>query len=184
MHQPTHRFLPCARFGAVSLLFAPVLLAGCAESSLPNLTTGSLFGSKPDAQAAAAPKKPELRNDPLARTLQVSRVAARAKRCGFNFDPDKLKANFIASEGGQPGADAATLAKLDQNYTVTYNATLKVISGEEGYCSEGRNAHVRADLARHLAGDFAPSQAYVQAEEPGLFTFGGGGLFGGEKQEL
>ncbi len=157
---------------------ATLMLAGCAESSVPSLTTGSLFGAT--QTPVAAPKKPELRNDPLARTLQVSRVAARAQRCGYNFDPARLKTSFMSYEGAQGGADAATLAKLDQNYTVTYNATLKVISGDEGYCSEARNAHIKGDLTRHLAGDFAPSLSFAQAESDGIFSFGGG-LFGGEK---
>lgn len=169
------------------LLTAVVVLAvsGCAEASLPTLTTGSLFGSKPDAQAAAAaatPQKPVLRNDPIARALQVSRVSARAQRCGFYFDAAKLKANFLASEGAQPGADTASIAKLDQTFTVTYNATSKVIVGEEGYCSEARNAHIKADLTRHLAGDFAPSLGFEKAEDDSLFSFGGG-LFGGKKPE-
>ena len=157
---------------------ATALLAGCAESALPNLTTGSLFGAT--QSQPVAPKKPELRNDPLARTLQVSRVAARAQRCGYNFDPARLKNSFMASEGAQGGSDAAALAKLDQNYTVTYNATLKVISAEEGYCSDARNAHIKSDLTRHLAGDFAPSPAFAQVENDSIFSFGGG-LFGGEK---
>lgn len=159
-----------------------LLLAGCAEASLPSLTTGSLFGSKPDTQAAAAAQKPVLRNDPLARTLQVSRVAARAQRCGFHFDAAKLKNSFLASEGAQPGADAATLGKLDQSYTVTFNATLKVILAEDAYCSEARLAHIKGDLTRHLSGDYAPSVGFEKAEDDGLFSFGGG-LFGGKKPE-
>lgn len=176
-HLPRSSPLPLAAASVV--IGVGAFLSGCAETSLPSLTTGSLFGGT-QAQPQAAPSKPELRNDPLARTLQVSRVAARAQRCGFNFDAPKLKSNFMASEGAQPGADAASLAKLDQNYTVTYSATLKVISGEEGYCSDGRNAHIKGDLMRHLAGDYAPSRAFALAEDPSVFSFGGGGLFGGE----
>jgi len=179
-HLPRSSPLPSAAARVIVSVLVCVAagLSGCAETSLPSLTTGSLFGGT-QAQPQAAPTKPELRNDPLARPLQVSRVAARAQRCGFNFDAPKLKSNFMTSEGAQPGADAASLAKLDQNYSVTYSATLKVISGEEGYCSDGRNAHIKADLTRHLAGDYAPSRALALAEDPSVFSFGGG-LFGGE----
>lgn len=172
-------------FRSAAVMGAMVLaasVAGCAETALPSLSTGSLFGSKPDAQAAAAPQKPVLRNDPVARVLQVSRVAARAQRCGFQFDPAKLKGNFFVAEGSQPGADAAAIAKLDQTYTVAYNATLKTISTDEDYCSEARLAHVKNDLMRHLAGDYAPSPGFEKVEEEGLFSFGGG-LFGGKKPE-
>jgi hypothetical protein len=153
--------------------------AGCANAPLPSLTTGSLFGSSPDTKAAAAAQKPAIRNDPLARTLQVSRIAARAQRCGYNFDPAKLKGNFLAAEGAEPGADVASLAKLDQTYTVTYNATLKAIMPETDYCSESRLAHTKANLTRHLAGDFTPGEQMQQVDDS-IVSFGGG-LFGGEK---
>jgi len=173
-------------FALAVVIGLPLLaLGGCANAPLPSLSTGSLFGGSANAGAAgaaAAPAKPALKNDPLARTLQVARVSARAQRCGFHFDPSKLKANFLGAEGREPGADVAALAKLDQTYTVTFNATLKVISAEESYCSDARIAHVKGDLTRHLAGDFGPSPAFEAPEEPGLVSFGGG-LFGGGKSE-
>jgi hypothetical protein len=172
--------VPTAAAACLALAGAVSALAGCANAPLPNLSTGSLFGGG-DAKAAA-PQPPQIRNDPVARTLQVARVSARAERCGFHFDAARLKANFIAAEGAQPGADVAALGKLDQTYTVTTTATAKVIAGDEGYCSEARTAHIKGDLTRHLAGDYTPGKAFVK-EDDSLFSFGGGGILGGEKAE-
>ena len=156
-------------------------LAGCASNPLPSLTTGSLFGSKPDAQAAVTPAPAPVRNDPTARALQVSRVAAKAQRCGFNFDAARLKVNFMAAEGAQAGTDVAELAKLDKVYGATFAGTIKAIGADEGYCSDARTTHVKADLARHLAGDYAPGQPFKDPnaeDEGGLFS-GSGGLLDG-----
>lgn len=157
------------RNGAV-LIALTLSLAACANNPLPSLSTGSLFGSKPDAQAAAA--KPEIKNDPTTRTLQVSRLAARAKRCGYNFDAQKLKANFMTSEGAQPGADVAELGKLDNVYNSAFAGALKAVTKDEDYCSDARNAHIKAELARHLAGDFTPGQPFKDpnaGDEGGIF---------------
>jgi len=147
-------------------------LSGCSSNPLPSLTTGSLFGSKPDAAAAAAAAKPaEVKNDPTTRTLQVARIAARAQRCGFNFDPARLKSNFMASEGAQPGADVAELGKLDSFYNSAFNGTLKAVTKDEDYCSQARTQHIKAELARHLAGDFTPGAPFKDpnAADSGLF---------------
>ena len=142
------------RLGTAFLVLA---LAGCSNAPLPSLSTGSLMG-KPDAVAAAV--KPEAKNDPTTRTLQVSRIAARAQRCGFNFDAAKLKGNFMAAEGAQPGSDVAQLGKLDSVYNSSFAGTLKAITKEGDYCSDARTAHIKSELARHLAGDYAPGTAF------------------------
>lgn len=165
----------------IGALSATLLLAGCASDPLPSLTTGSLFGAKPDAAAAA--KAVEVKNDPTTRTLQVARIAARAQRCGFNFDPQRLKANFMASEGAQPGADVAELGKLDQVYNSAFNGTLKAVTKDADYCSDVRTAHIKGELGRHLAGDFTPGTPFKDPNEKadtGLFS---GGLFGGGNGE-
>lgn len=162
----------------LSAAVAALALAGCSSSPLPSLSTGSLFGSKPDAQAAA-PAKPVVKNDPTARTLQVSRIAARAQRCGFNFDSAKLKGSFLAAEGAQGGTDVTELAKLDKVYTGTFNGTLKAVTADEAYCSDARTKFIKAELARHLGGDYAPGEAFNDpnaADDGGIFS-GSGGLF-------
>ena len=159
-------------------LAIPLALAACSNAPLPSLTTGSLFGSKPDTKAAAA--APEIRNDPTARALYVGRVAAKSQRCGFNFDPVKLKGNFIAKEAAQ-GIDVAELSKLDKAYTSAFNGTIKAAATDEAYCSEARTTHIKADLNRHLAGDYAPGTPFKDpnAEEDGGLFAGSGGLLDG-----
>jgi hypothetical protein len=165
---------------AWAVLVCMTTLGACSNAPLPSLTTGSLFGSKPDAQAATSVAAvPSIKNDPTTRTLQVSRVAAKAQRCGFNFDPVKLKANFMAAEGAQGGVDVAELSKLDQVYNGSFKGTLKSVKADESYCSELRTAHVKGDLNRHLAGDFAPGTPFKDPnadDDGGLFS-GSGGIF-------
>ncbi len=167
------------RTRSVSLALC-LVLAGCSNAPLPSLTTGSLFGSKPDAQAAAAaPAAPVIRNDPMMRTLQVSRTAAKAQRCGFNFDVAKLKGGLMASEGSAGGVDVAELAKLDKVYNGSFNGTMKAASADEGYCTQARTMHIKTELARHLAGDYVPGTAFKDPnadDDGGLFS-GSGGLF-------
>ena len=50
----------------------------------------------------------------MAKPVQVAWTSARAQKCGFNFDPGKLKANYIASEQ-RAGADAARMANVDKS---------------------------------------------------------------------
>lgn len=165
-----------------SLLLTIIAMAGCSNAPLPSLTTGSLFGSKPDATAVATTPTPAaapvIRNDPTSRALYVSRVAAKAQRCGFNFDADKLKSRFLAAEGAVPGADVAGLAKLDKVYNVSLSGTTKAVRADEAYCTDARTAHMKADLARHLAGDYSPGEPLkvVDEDDGGLFS-GSGGLF-------
>lgn len=169
------------RVACVLVFGAAAVVAGCSNAPLPSLTTGSLFGSKPDAQAAAPAGAPAVKNDPMTRSLQVSRVAAKAQRCGYNIDTAKLKGNFLAAEGTQAGADVAELAKLDKVYTSSFNGTMKAVSADQSYCSEARTAHVKADLTRHLAGDYAPGTPFKDPnadDDGGLFS-GSGGIFDG-----
>src|SRR5690349_11610192 len=90
------------------LALAAAGLAGCSAGS--SLTTGSLLGDdKPTTPVA----------DPAGRAFQVGTASARAVKCGFNFDPAKLKTNYIAYEKQQaPGQDTA---KVERIYDVSYN---------------------------------------------------------------
>lgn len=144
-------------------------LAGCGASLL---STGSVA---PGAQPAAVPAPPAT---PAARAFAVGGASARAARCGFYFDPVKLRANFLAAEQ-QTGATPEDLAKIEKNYDVSAATMAKVIAGEENYCSEEKTKYIKADLTRHLAGDYAPGPPHAKKEEDeGLFS-SSGGLFSG-----
>lgn len=151
--------------GSMLALLA-LALGGCSMSS--GLTTGSLLGDdKPAAPVA----------DPSARAFQVGTASARAVKCGFNFDPGKLKANYLAYEKQQaPGQDTA---KVERIYDVSFNGVAKAVAAAEGeYCSDGKVRQIKADLTRHLAGDYTPSPPKEEQEE-GLFSGWGSGS-GGE----
>lgn len=143
------------------LALAAMALAGCSGSS--GLTTGSLLGE----EKPAAPV-----NDAPARAFQVGTVSARGVKCGFNFDPAKLKASYLAYEGQQPGVqDAANLEKI---YDVSFNGVAKAVASERGYCTDAKTKQIKAELGRHLAGDYTPTVRPKEQEE-GLFSGWGSG---------
>lgn len=131
-------------------------LAGCSSSD-GGVTTGSLSSLLPGSKPKQA--------DPVTdRALQVAATSARASKCGYNFDPAKLKAQYIAYETGQ-GAPADRVGKI-------YDTALASVAGKIGppdeYCTDERTATIKADLTRHLAGDYAPSK---RSQEGGAFDW-------------
>lgn len=149
----TRRALWAAQLSLLSLC-----LAGCG-ASLPSMTTGSLFGG--DAKPAA----PQVNNDPTSRAMQVGSTSARAVKCGYNFDPAKLRAQFIASETAANPNDAA---RLTQIYDTSFNGITKAVAkqGEE-YCSQKKTRQIKEALTRHLAGDYTPAPPEAVVEEDG-----------------
>jgi len=94
--------------------------------------------------------------DPLARPIQVGWTSARASYCGFIFDPNQLRSNYMASEV-QAGATPAQMQKIERAYDYTRQSTLASIKDDLAYCNKERTAAIRSDLNRYLAGDYAPS---------------------------
>ncbi|MBL8565428.1 MAG: hypothetical protein JNM89_06920 [Hyphomicrobiaceae bacterium] len=150
----------------------PLALAGCAGSTaLPSLSTGSVSASAPPAAA------PVQNNTPTTRALQVGSTSARAAKCGFNFDPVRLKAQFMASETtiGTPVAD---LGKVEKVYDVAVNGISRGVAEKQDYCTEGKTKEIKEDLTRHLAGDYSPRPTKVAEakDDGGIF----GGFFDGD----
>ena len=89
------------------------VLAGCGNSGGgAGLTTASLLDGAP------APNEDGLKlsnDDPLAKPMQVGWTAARAQKCGFNFDVAGLKRNYLAAEAAQ-GAPQPQLLNLEKAY--------------------------------------------------------------------
>ena len=154
-----------------ALVLSAVALAGC--SSLPGLSTGSIFGGSNAPSGAtnvqsAADVSPVVTSDPTSRAFQVGTVSARAVKCGYNFDAQKLRTSFLASEAAA-GTDATT--RIQQIYDVSYNGVIKATAADPRYCTEQRTKEIKADLNRHLAGDFTPPPPKkVVAESGGLFS--------------
>ena len=169
------------------LVFGCLALGACSgNQTLSGLSTGSLFGgSKPPAEAAqvatpagapavaAAPVPTP--STPTDRAFQVGSVTARATKCGYNFDPARIKANYVAYESSL-GATPDDIAKIEKIYTVAFNGITKAAATEENYCNEKKTKEIKADLTKLLAGDYSPTPKKVAAaEDQGLF----GGMFSG-----
>lgn len=146
--------------------FIAASLAGCGGA--PSLSTGSLFGSSEEAKPAAPV------NDPSMRAFQVGTVSARAIKCGFNFDPSKLKASYLMYESKLSGS-GADLSKIERIYDVSFNGVAKAVVGEANYCTPQKTKQIKSDLNRHLAGDYAPTPKRDDPQEEGIFSGWGGG---------
>ena len=103
----------------------------------------------PDAPAAIS------NDDPMARPVAVAWTSARAKRCGFYFDPAKLRTSYLAYEARQ--ASGEQYAKIEKTYDTTYKATSEKVSQDVDYCSDRKALEIKADLERHLAADYTPN---------------------------
>lgn len=141
-----------------ALLAIAAIHSGCSGASEPG-ATGSLFSSNANSPKLVPVMPPDappgVSNDsPMARPASVAWTAARAKRCGFFFDPVKLRASYMAYEARQPGQD---LAKVESTYDNTFKLILAKVSAEGDYCDETRSREIKAELARHLTGDFNPN---------------------------
>ena len=122
------------------------LLAGCSGSGT-GLTTGSLFGAKSDGGTVVVVETPGMR------AAQVAAVSARAAKCGYNYDPVRLKSGFLAAE---THAGAPDLPKLEREYDTIRAKVASTIGADPEYCTDNRTREIKADLTRHMAGDYAP----------------------------
>jgi hypothetical protein len=130
-------------------------LTGCSGGSggSAGLTTAAIL----DGNGTLAPgETPTVAaDDPLARPVQVGWTVARAQKCGFNFDSAKVRAAFLASET-QRGVAGDMLGKIEKSYDQTVSTVRGNIAGDGDYCNDKRSAVIKADLQRHLAGDYSP----------------------------
>jgi hypothetical protein len=94
--------------------------------------------------------------DPMARPVQVAWTSARAKHCGFMFNPDELKAAYLADESRR-GLTPDQMQKLAKAYDYTYASLMETIAADHAYCNRERTAAIQVDLKRYLAGDFTPN---------------------------
>jgi len=147
------------------LLAAAGLHAGCGSSA-----SGLITGTAP---AAADAPGSLINEDPRARPIAVAWTSARAHRCGFYFDPTKLRASYLAYEAKQAGAEQLT--KAEKSYDATFKVIRGRVSSDPDYCSDRKTAEIKADLQRHLAGDFTPKLPQPKkVESCGFFGCGDG----------
>lgn len=149
-------------------------LAAC--SSGGGVTTGSLLGGDESTEGTPAVQST---STPTSRALQVGSLSARATKCGYNFDASALKSRYLAYEAEQ-GAQVVDLGRLESVYDTGYNGVLKAAAQEADYCNASRTASIKADLTRHLAGDYTPPpQQVAKASDQGFL----GGLFESDSVE-
>lgn len=157
-------------FASALLLAGAALLAGCGSSA-----SGLITGSAP----SAADMPGNLTNEaPLARPIAVAWTSARAQRCGFYFDAAKLRGSYLAYEAKQSNGEQ--LAKAEKSYDTTFKVIRERVSAEPEYCTDRKGAEIKADLQRHLAGDFTPKLPQPKKEESCGF-FGCGASSSNEK---
>ncbi|MBU1211502.1 MAG: hypothetical protein KJ587_09545 [Alphaproteobacteria bacterium] len=133
------------------------------------MTTGSLFGG---SSQTAAPVAPVDNNTPTGRALHVGTVAARASKCGYNFDAAGLKSNYLAAEAAS-GLAVGDLTRVEQIYDTGYRGVMTAAASEPDYCNSKRTAAIKTDLTKVLSADFSPPPAPKVAGDGGVF----GGLF-------
>ena len=139
-----------AQAGIAALLLAGTALqCGCSNSSA-GLTTNSAGLLPADAPTAVSV------DDPMARPIAVSWTSARAKRCGFYFDPAKLRTNYLAYEAKR-GATGEQYAKIEKTYDTTYRVTSEKIALDADYCTDRKGLEIKADLERYLQADYTPN---------------------------
>ncbi len=136
------------------LCLALTTLAACSTVS----SIRGKQGASNDSEATQV--KPE---DPLARPTQVAWTSARARHCGFIFDPLRLRSDYLAAEarrhelGSTSGATEIQIKKLEKTYDYTFDSVTTTIQDNPAYCTKSRTDAIRKDLNRYLAGDYTPS---------------------------
>lgn len=122
-----------------------IVLSAC-SSGTSGISTGSLLSGKA--------KQTDM---PTERAMQVAATSARASQCGYNFDPAKLKASYLAFETAQ-GANPDQMGKLDKTFEYTRGSVAKRMADPDEYCNDEQTAKIKSDLTRHMAGDFSLTQ--------------------------
>jgi hypothetical protein len=138
------------------LLAAASLLAAFSACGTVDRFRGPKEGASTEIEArSVAPQ------DPLARPIQVGWTSARASHCGFVFNPDQLRSNFMAAEV-RAGASPEQMQKIEQAYDYTLQSVAATIKDNLNYCNKDRTAAIRRDLNRYLSGDYTPSGRMAQ----------------------
>jgi hypothetical protein len=155
--------------GAAALALLLTACSGGGGGSGSGLSTASILGEAP---ASASGESPGIkRDDPMARPVQVAWTSARAQKCGFNFDATRLRANYIAYEQ-QQGGDPARLGNVEKTYDLTVNKIRETIGPADTYCTDKKSAVIKADLQRHLAGNYEPNFPEEKVAQGGFFGKG------------
>lgn len=119
-------------------------LAACGSAGKSALTTASVKS------------KPQNVNTPSARATQVGWTSARAVKCGFYFDPERLRAQYIAFEQ-QNGLAGNDLKRVELTYKISEKTIQQKLKDNADYCKKPIVVAIQKDLQRHLGGDYTPA---------------------------
>ena len=106
---------------AATALAAALLVAALCACGTVNRIRGTEGASTEHEARQMAPQ------DPTARPIQVAWTSARASHCGFIFDPNQLRANYLAAEA-QAGKTPAEMAKIERAYDYTRESVTATIN--------------------------------------------------------
>jgi hypothetical protein len=137
------------------LILAGLALGGCGSNGASGVSTASILDGKAGATASGDVAGVKA-DDPTAKSVQVAWTAARAQKCGFNFDAAKLKTNYLGAEA-RAGAQPVQLTAFEKTYDTTFANVSSNIKADDAYCSERKTVAIKADLQRHLAGNYEPN---------------------------
>ena len=162
-------------------------IAAASATATPAPTTSATTGQTPqaigvtaqpavltqdDQSAVAATPAAVVAEGPLDKAIHVGWTMARAQKCGFFFEPQKVHSNFLAYET-QRGVSDQDVKRRDLTVRYTRAKVAKQIAPIEDYCSRTVLTEVREDLPKFLAGDFSgPARLppVKNKEEGGLFA--------------
>ena len=148
------------------LLAVGTVLGLAACSGTPTLTTSSLFSTSNQSSGATTTPKPAT---PVDRALHLGATTARARKCGYHFDPARLRQAFIDAETTR-GTPAELVTKASQSYDFTDKKISAKIATDQTYCSATRTAQIKKALQRALAGDFEPPRNKKPKDNSGLLA--------------
>ena len=128
-------------------------LPACSGADGGSVATGSLFGAK-------GKPPPDERTE---RAMLAGATSARAVRCGYNFDPNRLRQAYVAYETAQ-GGTFEEIGKAEKTFDYTRTSLATKIAAEEDFCSDSKTKDIKAALTKQLAGDFStpPKKPEVQ----------------------
>lgn len=154
--------------GAVTAAVVATALVACSSGQGSGVTTGSVLGGDPAVNGDQAPTST---NDPMARPIHIGWVTARAQRCGFHFDPAKVKASYFAYESAQ-GATGDQLNRIQRAYDYSHSSISQRVKGDADYCDSKRSVEIKEHLGKVLAGDYSvpPPKQVAQKKGGGMFS--------------
>lgn len=96
--------------------------------------------------------------------MQVAATSAKATTCGYNFDPARLRTNYLAHEA-QTGLSPPDLAALEKLYDATRTRIAKGAGNADAFCSDDQTVVIKKDLVRHMAGDYTVPPKVVASSD-------------------